>query len=97
MKKTILSSLVGLIFVTPIYAAENIELDDVVVTAARVPQPRESVIADVTVIDSEEIQRAGQTTLVELLQLQPGVEISSNGGAGKLSTILCVVLTVVML
>lgn len=87
MKKTILSSLVGLIFVTPIYAAENIELDDVVVTAARVPQPRESVIADVTVIDSEEIQRAGQTTLVELLQLQPGVEISSNGGAGKLSTI----------
>ena len=87
MKKSIISSLIGLSFVTPIYAAENIELDDVVVTAARVSQPRESVIADVTVIDSEEIQRAGQTTLVELLQLQPGVEISSNGGAGKLSSV----------
>ena len=87
MKKSIISSLIGLIFVTPAFSAENIELDDVVVTAARVPQPRESVIADITVIDSEEIQRAGQTTLVELLQLQPGVEISSNGGAGKLSSV----------
>ena len=85
MKKSIISSLIGLAFATSIYAAENIDLDDVVVTASRVPQPRESVIADVTVIDREEIERAGQTTFIELLQMQPGIEISSSGGAGTLS------------
>jgi vitamin B12 transporter len=96
MKKSIIASLISLAFSTPflaspVFAAEtikdNIDLDDVVVTATRTPQPRESVIADVTVIQSEEIERAGQSSLVELLQLQPGIEISNNGGAGKLSNV----------
>ena len=83
MSKKIIASLVALAFASPSYSAENIELDNVVVTASRTPQPRESVIADVSVIDADEIQRSGQATLVELLQLQPGIEITSNGGAGK--------------
>ncbi|EUJ09411.1 outer membrane cobalamin receptor protein [Methylophilaceae bacterium 11] len=87
MNKTIIASLIGLAFSNTAFSAENIQLNDVVVTATRVPQPREAVIADVTVIDSEQIQRGGQSTLVELLQLQPGVEITSNGGAGKASGI----------
>lgn len=87
MKKTIIASLVGLACSPSIVAAENIALDDVVVTATRLAQTREAVIADVTVIDSAEIERGGQSTLIELLQLQPGVEITSNGGAGKASGI----------
>ena len=83
MSKKIIASLIALAFVSPSYSAENIELDDVVVTASRTPQPLESVIADVSVISADEIQRSGQATLVELLQLQPGIEITSNGGAGK--------------
>lgn len=69
------------------YAAEPIVAADVVVTASRIPQLRENVLADVSVIDREEIERAGPSTLVELLQHQPGVEISSNGGEGKQSSI----------
>ena len=87
MKKSTIASLIGFAFTSPTFAAENINLQDVVVTASRIPQTRESVIADVTVIDAEEIQRGGQTTLVELLQMQPGIEISTNGGAGKSSAI----------
>lgn len=87
MSIKIIASLIGLAFATSSYSAENINLDDVVVTATRTPQPRESVIADVTVIEQEEIQRGGQTTLVELLQRQPGVEIDNSGGAGKVSGI----------
>lgn len=87
MKKTIIVSLVGLAFTPVSFAAENIELDDVVVTATRTPQARENVIADVTVIEYEEIQRAGQSNLVDILQRQPGIEVTSNGGAGKLSGI----------
>ena len=77
------SSLVGLTFATTALAEETLDLNDVIVTASRVPQTRESVIADVSVINADEIQRGGQTSLVELLQLQPGIEITTNGGAGK--------------
>ena len=92
MKKSTIASLIGLAFTTPLlalpaFAAEQINLDEVVVTASRTPQPRESVIANVSVIESEEIQRSGQATLVELLAQQQGIEISSSGGAGTVSNI----------
>jgi len=45
------------------------------------------VIADVTTISSEDIERAGSSSLPELLQRQPGIEISNLGGAGKVSTL----------
>ncbi|HSH73677.1 MAG TPA: TonB-dependent receptor [Methylophilaceae bacterium] len=88
MKQTTIASLIGLLFSHSIFAETTaIQTQDVVVTASRVSQSRESVIADVTVINSEEIERAGQSTFIELLQTQPGIEISSNGGAGKTSSI----------
>lgn len=92
MNKKLIVSLVGLAFTSPFlqqtaFAAEQVNLDEVVVTASRVAQPKESVIADVTVIDRQEIERAGQSTFIELLQTQPGVEIASNGGAGKTSSV----------
>ena len=87
MNKSILASLLGLAFSTNTFATEDMNLDNVVVTAARIPQTRESVIGDITVIDAEEIQRAGQSTLIDILQNQPGIEITSNGGTGKVSGI----------
>ena len=87
MNKKLIISLIGFAFATPAVSAENIALGDVIVTAARIPQPKESVIADVSVIEAEEIKRGGQTTLVELLQQQPGVEIDNSGGTGKVSSI----------
>ena len=92
MNKTTIASLVTLAFTSPALtqtavAAEQINLDEVVVTASRTPQTRESVIADVTIIDAEEIQRAGQSTLVELLAQQPGIEITSSGGTGTTSSV----------
>ncbi len=85
MKKTLIASLIGLAFTPSAYSASDIELDDVVVTATRTAQPRESVIADVTVVDQAEIQRSGQSSLVDILKRQPGIEITSNGGPGKIS------------
>lgn len=79
---TILISAIAVLFSNQLTAAESIELNDVVVTASRTEQPRKSVIADVTVIDSEEIERAGQSTFIELLQTQPGIEVYSTGGPG---------------
>ncbi|HEX4883690.1 MAG TPA: TonB-dependent receptor [Casimicrobiaceae bacterium] len=61
------------------------QLAPVVVTAARLPQPLDRLTADVTVIDAEEIARSGAQGLAELLQRQPGVEITQNGGPGGTS------------
>jgi vitamin B12 transporter len=87
MKIKHIASLISLGLALPAFAAENINLDDVVVTASRTPQTRESVIADVNVIGQAQIERTGQTTLVELLAQQPGIEITSSGGAGSTSGI----------
>lgn len=90
MKKTISISFVGLSFVTPYIhaqAQESIYSNDVVVTASRIEEPRDSVLSDVSVIVREDIERAGQTTLVELLRTQPGVQIESNGGFGATSNV----------
>ena len=60
-------------------------LDPIVVTAARMPQPIVQVLADVTVIGQDEILRSGVQSLAELLQRQPGVEVTQNGGPGSTS------------
>ena len=67
-------------------AAPN-QMDPVIVTATRTPTKASDVLADNVYIGSEEIQQAGQTTLVELLQRQKGVTISSYGGGGSNSSV----------
>jgi vitamin B12 transporter len=62
-------------------------LPPVAVTAAREAQPIADVLADITVIGPDEIARAGAQSLTELLQRQPGVEISMNGGPGSVSSV----------
>ncbi|HSI25540.1 MAG TPA: TonB-dependent receptor [Methylotenera sp.] len=87
MKKSTIASLVGLVFTSPAFAVENINLDEVVVTASRFEEHLSTTLRDVSVIDHEQIERAGQSTLVEILQTQPGIEITNTGGEGKASGI----------
>lgn len=67
--------------------AEQNNLADVVVTATRVEQPLSTVLADVTVISREEIERSGATGLVDVLARAPGVQFSRNGGPGSVSSV----------
>ncbi len=62
-------------------------LDPVFVTATRSAQPIADLLADVTVIDADEIARIGAGGLVQLLQRQAGAEIVQNGGPGGVSGI----------
>ena len=87
MKQSIIASLVSLAITSPLFAAENINLDEVVISASRINETLNTTLRDVSVINREEIERAGQSTLVEILQKQPGIEISNAGGAGKASAI----------
>ena len=58
-------------------------LAEVVVTAARIEQPLSEVLADVTVIDRQAIQRSGATGVADLLSNYPGVQFQRNGGPGN--------------
>ncbi len=61
--------------------------DAVVVTATRTPTRASRVVSDVSVITRDEIDQAGASSLVEILQGQPGVEITQNGGLGTASSV----------
>ena len=88
MKKiTLLSLLLTQFFITNLFGDTTLKTSDVFVTATRTSIPKNNVIADTTIISEEEIKLAGSSSLPELLQRQPGIEISNNGGLGKVSTL----------
>jgi vitamin B12 transporter len=57
-------------------------MDPVLVTANRAPTLATNVLADYDYIGPEEIQQAGQTSLVDLLQRQRGVQVTNGSGSG---------------
>ncbi len=63
-------------------SAANNSIDPVIVTATRTPTRANDVLADYVYIGPEEIADAGQSSLVELLQRQRGVEITGASGSG---------------
>lgn len=60
--------------------AQTQTLRPLIVTASRLPMRVDQSLADVTVIEREDIERSGQRTLAELLATQPGVQVTSYGG-----------------
>jgi vitamin B12 transporter len=75
------------LFTLPVQAQDIPLLDEIIVTATRIPTSLNRIASDVTVFRREEIEAAGQTTLVELLRSMPGIEINQIGGAGATSTV----------
>lgn len=63
------------------------QLQEVVVTATRSEMRADEVMADVTVINSEELRRNVGRSVSEVLARMAGVQTSSNGGLGKTSSI----------
>lgn len=76
------ASAVAVLAAFPVLAQSQAQgtLDEVVVTATRVAVPVTDVIADVSIIDRQELELAGQSSLKDVLAFQPGIQISSNGG-----------------
>lgn len=61
--------------------------DTVVVTANRTPQPVSRVLADVSIVDRESIERSGATAVADLLARLPGIEFARNGGPGTATSV----------
>ena len=64
-------------------ASEAPSLPPTVVTATRVEQPLTDVLADVTLIDEEQIRNSGAVYIGDLLVRQPGLSMTRNGGPGQ--------------
>ena len=62
-------------------------LDQVIVTASRMPEPLADTLASATVIGRADIETRQFQTLDEVLATAPGVALTNNGGVGKISTL----------
>jgi vitamin B12 transporter len=62
------------------------QLPSVIVTASRFEEDLRRSIADVTVIEREAIERAGEMSALDLLQ-RHGIEVSQTGGRGSIGGI----------
>lgn len=64
-----------------------LQLKETVVTATRSVQPLSDVVADVSIIDREQIERSGAVGLADVLKRLPGIEIARNGGPGSTTSV----------
>lgn len=87
MKRNLLTvALIGAISFSIAASAETPSLDEVVVTAARMPQSLAQAIAHTTVLSEREIRNSGAADVPTLLRSLAGVEVVQNGGLGKQSS-----------
>src|SRR5674476_1085740 len=68
----------------PLHAQSSLSLKEVVVTANRVEQPITEVVADVSIIEREQIERLGATSVPQLLARLPGLQTISLGDASRI-------------
>lgn len=61
-------------------------LDEVVVTATRMPQSLDKTIAHTTVLNEQEIRNSGVPDVPSLLRSLAGVEVLQSGGLGNVSS-----------
>lgn len=90
MKRIILKGLIGLSLSEIACATDNLaalDLEEVVVTSSRTPQSTKTVTGDITVIERDEIERLSGSGIVDLLKLQPGIQILTNGGMGTAASV----------
>jgi vitamin B12 transporter len=62
-------------------------LDEIVVTASKIEQPRRQIGAAVSVISGAEAELRGYSSLADVLRTQPGIGVTNSGGPGKSTTL----------
>ncbi len=62
----------------------QVVLQDVVVTASRVAQPVTDVVADISIVSRDQIERSGASSVAQLLALLPGLQAITHGDTGRI-------------
>jgi vitamin B12 transporter len=68
-------------------SAHAANLDDVVVSATRSEQRLADVVADITVVDRDQLNQQAGRSLEDVMAKLPGVQITRNGGPGTDTTL----------
>ena len=67
----------------PAFAQSSGELKETVVTATRSEQNLSDLVADVSIVERDAIERSGANGVADILARLPGVEITRTGGVGS--------------
>ncbi len=67
--------------------AQDSGSDSLVVTANRFQQPVNTVLAPVTVVTRNDIERWQSHSLIDVMRRLPGVDVAQNGGLGQTSSL----------
>ena len=81
MKKSTIASLIGLAFASPIFAAEQIDLDEVTVKANRFEHKDTEATYASEIHTAKQIEDSGAATLYDFLAQQSSLNIGSNFGS----------------
>ena len=85
--KTITVALLGAIAFPFATFADTPDMEEIVVTATRMPQAIDKTIADTTVLTEKDIKNSGAADVATLLRAVPGIEIAQTGGLGSQASI----------
>lgn len=85
--KSVLAFLPFFLFTPAVLSQQSAVRQEIVVTAAALPETIETTPAAVTVIDRDEIERREARDVGDLLREVPGVAVSRTGSAGKAAQI----------
>jgi iron complex outermembrane recepter protein len=80
MKKTTIASLVALVFASPSYAAETINLDEVTIKANRFEHKESETTYASEIHTAKQIEASGAATLYDFLAQQTSLNLLSNFG-----------------
>lgn len=69
-----------------IYAQDN-TTPGIVISAAKLPQPKDKVGSAVTVINRAQLEKSGASQVYDVLKSVPGLTLTRNGGAGSTSLV----------
>lgn len=81
------AAILAALALSPAHAQGPTELDPVVVTATRTPEPETQILASVTRLDRAEIERRQARSVPDLLRGLAGVSVSGSGGPGQPSSV----------
>ena len=65
------------------FAQIAVRLPDTVVTATRIAQPLTEVVADISTLDRDDIERLGASSVTQLLRNLPGLQTTGTGDASR--------------
>ena len=80
MKKTTIASLISLAFTSHAFAVENINLDDVLVSANRFNEVCSPYAGNLKVITKEEIRKSPALSIPDVLRMQAGLNVTNLYG-----------------